>query len=212
MQRKARILALFICVALVFSVPVCADSGKVILTPSVSGDEVCVTLSTTELCYGIQAVLAYDSEVLTYSSVEFEGAAADINRSESSAAATDEGVRLILVGEQQGAWVTVRFTAVAGASATTVLSLNGLKTVDGTGAAVETAADAVSVTVTPLKGDANGDGEIDIRDLVRIKKYLAAPTSEDIVAANADCDGTDGIDLGDVVALRKQLLGIAELK
>lgn len=57
-----------------------------------------------------------------------------------------------------------------------------------------------------LSGDVNNDGTVDIKDLVRLKEYLAG-TYTDIVKENAELDGnTDRIDAGDLAALRKLLL------
>lgn len=58
---------------------------------------------------------------------------------------------------------------------------------------------------TIVAGDADGNGEVDIRDLVRIKKYLAKISGE-IKLEAADIDGVDGVDTKDLVAVRKMLL------
>ena len=55
-------------------------------------------------------------------------------------------------------------------------------------------------------GDVNGDGKTDIRDLVRIKKYLADPDS--IVVYGADYNKDGRIDSRDLAGIRKLLLGI----
>lgn len=56
-----------------------------------------------------------------------------------------------------------------------------------------------------IAGDVNGDKTVDIRDLVRIKKYLADPAVE-IIYANADIDGVNGIAAADMAQLRIMLL------
>ena len=59
-------------------------------------------------------------------------------------------------------------------------------------------------------GDVNGDSDVDILDLVRLKKYVAAAvTAEDIYKKNANCEIDDAIDSLDLAALRQILLGIA---
>lgn len=57
------------------------------------------------------------------------------------------------------------------------------------------------------QGDANGDGVIDVRDLVKMKKYIVG-TSNDItfVAADLDCD--DQIVARDLTLLKHILLGV----
>ena len=68
---------------------------------------------------------------------------------------------------------------------------------------------ALTTEEEPSKlGDANGDGVIDVRDLVRMKKIAVDPDSyEDIT--NADVVGGDGmIEAEDLIAMRRYLLGI----
>lgn len=54
-------------------------------------------------------------------------------------------------------------------------------------------------------GDANGDGSLDIKDLVRYKKYLAN-SAELASEIYADVDDTHKIDLADLVKFRKYLI------
>ena len=54
-------------------------------------------------------------------------------------------------------------------------------------------------------GDSNGDGEIDVRDLVNIKNYIAGKT-DSIVLSNADFDGNKKLSSEDIVSSMKQLL------
>ena len=53
-------------------------------------------------------------------------------------------------------------------------------------------------------GDANGDGRVDIADLVRLRKYLAGAETE-IIAGNADVNADDLVDILDLVRMRKYL-------
>ena len=64
-----------------------------------------------------------------------------------------------------------------------------------------------TVTVSSrIAGDVNGDGEISILDLVRLRKYLMHDTS-DINASNADVTGDGSVNSQDLVRLRKYLVG-----
>lgn len=58
-------------------------------------------------------------------------------------------------------------------------------------------------------GDINGDGSVDIRDLVRLMKYVAAGADSDcgIFVTDADTDGDGITDIKDVVHLMKTLSG-----
>ena len=57
-----------------------------------------------------------------------------------------------------------------------------------------------------MAGDANGDGEFDIRDLIRLKKISAGI----IVQASpaTDFDGDKTVNVEDIVTVRKMLLGV----
>lgn len=71
----------------------------------------------------------------------------------------------------------------------------------------ELCVDEVTISSTnPMYGDADGNNEIDIRDLVRIKRYSAGMTDEiNSVRSDLDFDGVVGS--GDLALLRRQLIG-----
>ena len=54
-------------------------------------------------------------------------------------------------------------------------------------------------------GDVNGDGAVDGRDLVRLRKYLVGVPGTEIIEANANVNGDDVIDILDLIRLRKYL-------
>ena len=61
-----------------------------------------------------------------------------------------------------------------------------------------------------LYGDANGDGSIDMKDVVLLRKYMAnynydTESSSEVVEPGADANGDGSIDMKDVVLLRKYL-------
>ena len=79
-------------------------------------------------------------------------------------------------------------------------------------AGAETANGKYTLVCAPdtLWGDANGDGTVDNKDLVRIKKYLAGldydtGISTEEVGAGADANGDGDIDNKDLVRLKKYL-------
>lgn len=66
---------------------------------------------------------------------------------------------------------------------------------------------------TTLWGDANGDGSIDAKDIVILKKYRAnldrtTGTSSVSVAAGADANGDGSIDAKDIVILKKYIANL----
>lgn len=95
---------------------------------------------------------------------------------------------------------------------------NGVLTALNSGEIVITAAvrDGVSAGVDFVKdftltafelGDVNADGEVDIRDLIRLKK-LAAKAGEEKESPLADINGDNKFDSVDIAALRKHLMFI----
>ena len=54
-------------------------------------------------------------------------------------------------------------------------------------------------------GDVNGDGAVDGRDLVRLRKFLVGVPGTEIIEANANVNGDDVIDILDLIRLRKYL-------
>ena len=71
----------------------------------------------------------------------------------------------------------------------------------------ELCVDEVTISSTdPLYGDADGNNAIDIRDLVRVKRYSAGVTAE-INEKRADLNFDGAIDSADLTLLRRQLIG-----
>ena len=64
----------------------------------------------------------------------------------------------------------------------------------------------VHATDTEVDGDVNGDGTVDVRDLVRLKKYCA-DENVSIDRKQADWDGSGTINSADVARLRRWLAG-----
>ena len=59
--------------------------------------------------------------------------------------------------------------------------------------------------VDVVPGDANGDGSINMKDVLALRKLLADMPAGDIIEANADVNGDGSINMKDVLALRKEL-------
>ncbi len=58
-----------------------------------------------------------------------------------------------------------------------------------------------------VKGDVNGDGRVNTRDIMALKKYNSNSSTAAINTANADINGDGRINVRDAVALKKQLAG-----
>lgn len=76
--------------------------------------------------------------------------------------------------------------------------------------ATETAVETTGTQATELKaGDANADNEVNMKDVLTIRKYLAGLDVEiDLNGADAMADGE--VNMKDVLALRQFLAGIVD--
>lgn len=61
------------------------------------------------------------------------------------------------------------------------------------------------VETTP--GDANGDGEVDVADIVNIANYILGSTAEGFLAEAADYDSDGTVDVADIVNIANYILG-----
>ena len=71
-----------------------------------------------------------------------------------------------------------------------------------------TGSDDGIVSFSSVRGDINGDGDIDVRDLVRLKKYTAGIEGTKILKSAADLNGDGNYDAVDLSELRIMLLNI----
>ena len=106
-------------------------------------------------------------------------------------------------------WKTIAFSATNKCTAWEEWNCFGLGFYDETviDRNFELCVDEVTISSTdPLYGDADGNNAIDIRDLVRVKRYSAGVTAE-INEKRADLNFDGAIDSADLTLLRKQLIG-----
>lgn len=96
---------------------------------------------------------------------------------------------------------------------------NGLVTIIGEGSATITAktCDGTNLTATcditvphidVLRGDANGDGVVDVTDITMIAAYILGHNPEGIILPNADANGDNYIDVTDITEVAKIILGL----
>ncbi len=62
---------------------------------------------------------------------------------------------------------------------------------------------------TEMRGDANGDGAVNMKDVLLLRKYLA-DTTDTMNMENADVNGDGDVNMKDVLMLRKYLAGVIE--
>ncbi len=67
----------------------------------------------------------------------------------------------------------------------------------------------VKLPAAALLGDVNGDGAVNMKDVLLMRKYLAGMDVE-YDAQNADCNGDGDVNMKDVLMLRKFLAGLIE--
>ena len=159
----------------------------------------------------LRLVLDYDTAALTLTGVQ-NGALFDT---------FDQGVSLLFSADENvtgtGRLLTLTFTvgedAKAGAYSVTVLVK---ECYNNSEAPVTVGVEPGAVTVKDFViGDVNGDGVIDGRDIIRLRKYLAdydekTGTSGVEIAAGADCTGDGIVDGRDLIRLRKYIANLDE--
>ncbi|MCQ2448887.1 MAG: dockerin type I repeat-containing protein, partial [Clostridia bacterium] len=77
---------------------------------------------------------------------------------------------------------------------------------DSTPGVTVTRVKSADIPIPVLAGDANRSGEVDVLDLVRVKKHIADADGA-LVTTNADVNGDTGIDGADVILIKKIILG-----
>ena len=81
------------------------------------------------------------------------------------------------------------------------------------GAYVFTAPEGVEQVLLVVKGDANGDGIVDVSDILRIKSYNLGTASLDAVQLFAtDTSGDDMADVADILRIKAHILGKTTLE
>ena len=72
----------------------------------------------------------------------------------------------------------------------------------------KTGVDDGIVSFLSVRGDVNGDGDINILDLIRLKKYTAGTEGVEIVDYNSDLNGDGKYNAADLSELRIMLFSI----
>lgn len=115
--------------------------------------------------------------------------------------------------------VDLSFTAAAvtGTTATTSTSKTTTSTTTTTKTTEDTSDSSSTTTTTTTTvpsadtpGDVNGDGKVNLCDLVIMRRELAGGWKQAFVQSNADFDGDGEFGIGDVVALRRYFAGYAK--
>ena len=66
----------------------------------------------------------------------------------------------------------------------------------------------INIMTTGLPGDVNGDGDVDVTDVVALANHVMGDTPEGFILSNADLNGDGEVDVTDVVALANSVMGV----
>ena len=174
-----------------------------------SGTDVTVDISTNFECGGLLGALVYDAENLTYEAAIINDNVKEYNEVKSSILDSDGKTRLALVGDvangTDGNWLTITYTAKNGADVDFIAK--SFKVYDVKSKLVDANVEITKEVINVLRGDANEDGALDIRDLVEMYncKDSANISGLKMMCLDFNEDGTWDFDT-DMPAFRKYLL------
>lgn len=213
MKKSILVMVIALMLAVSVIVPVSAASVQPELSVNGSESTVELTVATSSVYGGLQGVITYDAEKLTYKGATVVDGLADSAKVEKAIKETEAGkITVALIGDvgngTAGEWFTLNFDVKGEEAAVVTFAFNSVKasSVDGR---TSTTLDNTSVNwaVNSVIGDVSGDGTVDIRDLVCFKKNSVGIAGT-FIEANADCNGDGKLDIADdIVALRRFLLG-----
>lgn len=175
-------------------------------------NKVNLEISTAFYASGIQFLLEYDDSLLNYLSADISEHLIPGNSSQNSVQKQKGGLRIAILGDlengTQGVWLTLCFAVAGGAAGNTDFKLSAIKAVDASANEIECFSGNCSVEINgAVGGDVNGDGWLDVRDIIRFKKFFAY--SADINTENADLNCDSDITSADMLILRKILISLS---
>ncbi len=172
---------------------------------------VSITLNTNFVCGGYEGVFTYDTNVLKYVGASYgtkEGEAGfnGRNNAANSVKSIDEGIMTVALGYAstgtKGDFVTLNFEVKDSAGAVNWADVAKFDMKDAIFSNVQGNVSYETSIAETMLGDANGDYEIDVRDLVKMKKQAVAGE----YTLNSDCDRDDAAtDADDCILLRQYL-------
>ena len=184
----------------------CLEVGKMVAT---HGKEVLVPISISQNpgFAGINVKIDYDKTRLQFiGSGDTAGLDWTVNTEKNSGAVLS-GIKNYT---GNGEVLILKFKVLEGASdGLAAVTLSGFDIIDADENGITAAVTPGGVNViTRLPGDVNGDGEIDTKDALRLKKYLAGMDVE-INLFNTDVNGDNKVSSIDLLRLMKHLAGIS---
>ena len=156
---------------------------------------------------GLFSEIVFDTAVL-----EFDGSAiaVDINSSESFMTVKDGSIKMCMVDINSGALSDISFNVITKDYLVTQIAFTPLSVCSGDGTYIECVPVTLTVEINRhLVGDVNDDMVIDVRDMIRFKKYFAG-SDISVNLSKANCDFEGGINASDLTLLSQLLIGAVD--
>ncbi len=153
--------------------------------------------------------VAFDSECLEFIDVQSGDAMAD---TEFSCDISEDGtIHISFTGEgkDNGTMAVLNFNVLkkpvdSTSSVTIVDDSTKINDLNGENVEIEV---IYNESTTSNAGDVNNDGEIDLKDVVLIRRYIAGGWDVELDTETADVNNDDEVDLKDVVLIRRYIAG-----
>ena len=200
MKKIVALLLIIGCLITVLSLPVGAASSnnEVDFIVKTDGENITVDVKTNFACGSLQGAVLFNDDEISYTKVDFD--------TTDSIKKVTGATKFAFVGDVKngttGSWATISYNG-----AKPKFDISSFKAYAANGTIID--ADVYVV----FRGDANVDGEFDIRDLVRLKKIAVGSSNiEEQYKKNLDIDNNGTFEpAADLTAFRKYLLGVYEL-
>lgn len=199
-----KILALLLtvgCLLTCLALPVgAASANEVEFIVNPVDDNITIDVKTSFACGSLQGALKFNKSDITYGEIDINENIESKNTVKDTVKVVDGALKLAFVGDVNNGtkeWAKLTFE---GSKAK--FDLQNIKVYAVDGSLVD-----VSIYVV-YRGDANDDGLVDMRDLVRLKKVsasLVAPISTKEKNCDVDADGVKA-NSNDLVKLRQILI------
>lgn len=201
MKKIVALLLIIGCLVTISSLSVGAVStgNDVDLIVKANGESITVDVETDFACGSLQGALLYDSDEITYSKTSFATPINSKNKVADSIKNVKNATKFAFVGNVNtgttGNWATISFNGK-----TPKFNVSNLKAYSANGNKID--ADVYVV----FRGDANVDGNLDIRDLVALKDDT---NIKEIYVKNTDVDKDGALaSENDMATFKKYLLGL----
>lgn len=179
-----------------------ADDVTVRLEREALADRVLITLVTDSEVGALDVKLIFDAGAYEYRLASVNGNISELNK-DAEISVDGGSVHIKLEGEHKGEWITLLFDIKDPDSLSERFALSEDSKIKSTGGISNNA-----YIQQVIYGDANDDTKVDIKDLIRMKKFFADGTL--LNQLNSDIGKTGGVTSEDMVQLKQMLLGAGE--